>query len=307
MKPRKIDEILRDLIRADAESKLDLSDCNPATRAGMETRKQAAQMEVKQLRAEYRNALRSGIAYLFVRNANDRQIREFTNVVLDEGTSIPVNVNDLYRRLAASMGRAMGERHDRVLGVTDVVNFIEAFRNLLEELDILVDYALITKVNPGSVVGLGAPTDDHILQAVREMIRSSLSEELAKVYIDWTALVEAEKQRYVQRVLPVVVFGCSDEEIENIRRYIDGNYIGIIDLNKESMSENTLIKHYKAIQAALNPNYKKRSSKSSAKKSDESQVKEDSSTKPEDNSNTQTNSATENPGAESNSETKNED
>lgn len=236
-------DVLNKLLESEKIAAEDLSECPVNLRPGRERRQREAAEEVVAYRNMYRQHLQKGLSYIFVEPCSGNKEQRFLEIVEDEGTAVAVRPHELYERITNVIHPSMAPpAPSRAFKVADAEKFLRCLKK--EMVDIEVDtpyYPDVTKI-----VGKIVPTKESVQSLVRDTIRDKYGDSLIQCYNEKKALVEAEARRYDQPILPVVVFGCSLEEIESIKQF-SASYIDVINLD-DGAGKNRLIGCFKKIQ-----------------------------------------------------------
>lgn len=234
-----IEEAHKKLVELKADAAIDLEAIDFRVRPGMATRRKAAINELPHASAQYRSILRENTYAILVVGPEDKAAK-FLDVVEEEDSSVVIdNANEVYESLADEVEPSIGSRREWTINQDMLLD--AALAELLTDMGAWEPL----EINIGTYI---VPTREDTVREIRRAITKVSN--LTAAIIEFNALGEAEAIGYEFPLLPVVVFGVSEEEIEagKIQQVLFNGRVSVIDLNKEAPTKKTLFAAYDALK-----------------------------------------------------------
>lgn len=213
---------------------------DPRTRTAREMRRREALDEYEKYRSQYHKALKDAVAFIPVVGGKAR-IEEFRPIAEDEGTSIIIDGDKMFREYADYFSNFIGD--GGLFGVGEALTLRNLIYRTSRELNVPV---VIHEVDEGTH---SVADYEDLVSVIRSIYFRMTDSNLLKAYIANQIVEEAELISYDLPILPVIVFGLTKEEV--LRRF-DSEFLGkkmfVINLSKTPPSEEVLINTYRGIK-----------------------------------------------------------
>lgn len=206
---------------------------NPTSFPARKTAVARAQKKAELLKEEYREAVLAAAVGVVVVGPDNR-VRQFLDVVEDEGSSLVISVDSVYDPFVESL-RGAGKKR---ITINEVVALREMIIDAAEEAGI--PYRELPDITVTSEGFDGVSLEE----AVNRYVSSQVGNILVEKFIEEKTFLEALTIGYSYPILPVTVWGL-DEPIETLF----GKPVEVIDLSKSMPTQETLINTYRAIQS----------------------------------------------------------
>ena len=203
-----IKELLEKINETKNLSELDLSAWDPRTRPGMEMRKAESKTELASLLNQYRNELTGRIFGIFALGTNGGRFAE-----LSEGNfGITVDALSLYKRLAKA---AMGLwKPGNNFSVDQVGRITEELYDVARELGI----ESMPNVRLTAELSVSIKDEEDMVSHCKKFVETYLNSDLAKMYMIKEALDRAVELRWSGRVLPVIFYNLSKDDMGGMQK-----------------------------------------------------------------------------------------
>lgn len=195
-------EVVEKLNEAKEMANMDLGDHPWQTRPGMEMRKAQAKRDVETLGVEYRKALQSSVAKLFIEGSTDN-IKKFSKLLEKEGVTV-FYVDSLYENIATvvqptlSLGNSFSSA---------------AFMRLVEMVGTFARaHGIIPHTNLVEPVGVGVNSLEELTNVVRDVVRNAFGDNLNKAYLYGNVVNIAFDRQFSGDLAVLVIKSSSSEE-----------------------------------------------------------------------------------------------
>lgn len=225
--PTRLEKLVDELILTEEAANINLDYESPKTIQGKAIAKREAQEKLGSLLAQYEEFLLQGLAAIFTVGDADKQAR-FAKLASDEGSTITVECDSLYQRLADEVEGSM--RTDRLFEPSQFARLLSAVSTVAKELKIAE--LPVIKYRDGAMLKTREDLVDHI----RYLVRDALGDSLNRIYLSKKIVDAAMKSRYRQSVVPVVVTGATQEETEGLAGFFNKRVV-IANVQEDVTSE----------------------------------------------------------------------
>lgn len=203
----------RDLLIA---SERDLTEVDAKSRSGHELVKRQALNELAPARTALAEALRRGLAAVFVRGDKEL-VKDFASIAENEGPAIVVACDGLYVRLAKEIEGAM--RQDRQWEPSQHARLLDSLAALC------TDMGLTNMPAPKFQSGQSVRDLNELIQLVRKLVREATGDKLNQLVLEREILNAAAKIDYIRNVVPVVVTGASPDEQNGLAAFFNNRTV----------------------------------------------------------------------------------
>lgn len=237
-------ELVDEIVAATTLADKDLREWDPRTRPGMEGAKNRAKARLEVLREQHLDYVSEAALVMYLSGSREDSLA-FTSLAAKDGGVIFVDAGSLYRRLAEPIDPALGPQ--RMFGVG-------AFSLLLQGIDeVAREIGLDLPLEKLDLPNLKAPslvkTKDALAALIRSLIVGSSGQRFMQAYIESTIGRDAFENRYDQPVVPVIVSGLSDQDIEVVSKIVFG--VPVTIKVAAPVSEETINTAFNQARAAL--------------------------------------------------------
>ena len=220
-------EILKNIedLRPVAERSLD--GIPNSTLAGHQAAKRNAQETIEQLRNSYKELLMASSAVIFLTtNVNDpdyfSKVTKFVDISKKEGLSVVVDGSDFYNRIAVKVDTMVGVDPRRQYMIDNAVVFAETLREEVAKLGVRTG-------SVGFTERLVLGNFDETLAFVRNTVRNLYGDTLTTLSIRNSIIDQALEAKHANKMLPIVVYGLTQSEVDNISSTFNTNLTVSLD------------------------------------------------------------------------------
>jgi len=200
MKPRTLEEILKDYQRSDTLSKRDLDTVPTNTRAGFETQIRHAKDQLPRLRVEYLTRILKKATGFFLEGSEDK-VKKFTAISVANG-AFQVDATEIFEKLADQVQGSIGSRREFSVTQTSLLN--HALTELVEKT------GYDGKAERVTVNDLRVVSDRRKLVAyIRELVTRTNGAVPSRAYAQASLVDQALKTEFAGKHLVAVVRNAS--------------------------------------------------------------------------------------------------
>lgn len=208
-------EILKSINELSPLADRDLSDIPSGGYAGFAAAKRNAQDTVEKLKQEYRDLLLVNAAVVFlVTEKNDPEyfdkVTKFVDISTKEGVNVIIDGSDLYNRMASKLDHAVSMDPRRQYMVDHAVGFAESLREEARKVDIRTG-------SVGYSERLVLNNFEETLDFVKNTVRNLYGDIINALFIRKSLVDQALEAKHSTKMLPVVVYGLTTNEVENMK------------------------------------------------------------------------------------------
>lgn len=245
----RLKELAEELTRLTDFADQDLSDWDPRTLPSMLIKQRDCVEKAKGLRVAFREEIQRTIAFILVRGPEEK-VSAFGEIAEDEGSSYVFDANTPFLKIALAIEPSMDQIR-RTFGLTQVAKLIGAAADLAKEVD---DYNFRRPVVASQYIDSQVKSIIDLAKLVRLSVTNGTGMSLISSFIRHNVFKKAESETYSKPILPVVIYGLTEREINELLQEapLAGSPVFVVDLETEPVSKNTLIKTYLKVKKHFN-------------------------------------------------------
>jgi hypothetical protein len=209
MTPKEVTALLTQIQEHKDLINQDLSLWDPATRPGKTGAQQEAKLNLPALENQYLYYLQEAALVMILRG-DDVSQKGFAEIAAQEGNTITLDAGALYRKLSEGVEESLG--YSREFGVTQISQVVDSIR------DICLEIGIRETDRPRHMEQVVVLRQADIEAHVRKIVRASDNGFLNNMFMSRELLTQALAKRYTQAVVPVVIVGAEEEEIEALKQ-----------------------------------------------------------------------------------------
>ena len=221
----------------------DLTGWDWRTLPGKQMQQREAQDALPAILSQYSAYVAKAAIPIFIQGAPDTS-RQFAEVAEAEADTITLPVDGLYREIAAQVEPSMGDR--RNFTASQLVGFVHALTDHAKSLD------FSGQTQPPTFDTVHCPTTDDVVAVVRSLTRTTMGDELNVRYLQAAVIRAALEKRYTKAVVPVVLVGATEDEIQTLPKLIFGGTNSFtVPVTTETATPEQVLQTFTNIKKAL--------------------------------------------------------